>query len=694
MPKKNILTRSKKQKAFALMQSNQLHEAKSLFEQISATDKHDAETWCALGAVNGMLGLYDESIRCCRQAIAIRPDDHKAYSNLTVALEAVGRLDEAVAAGQEAVRINPNDVDTHYNLGNALKSQGRLDEAIASYHKALRLNPDDAESRLNLGIALAAQGKLTEAIEHYQRALRIRPNYAEAYNSLGVALAALENHEQAIAAYRQALKIKPDYANAHNNLAIVLEAQGRLEEAVAGYREALRIRPNFAEACNNLGNALKGQGQLDEAVKSYREALRIKPDYPSAYSNLLLALNYSTDYDPAVCFTEHVRYHEAHDHNQAALPSYTNTNEPDKRLKVGYVSPDFQSHSVAFFIELILRHHDPAMVETFCYAEVKSPDSTTERLKGLAAHWRNTCGETDAQLAEMIHADEIDILVDLAGHTARNRLPVFALKPAPVQVTYLGYPNTTGLPTMDYRLTDALADPPGQEAFYSEKLIRLPQGFLCYTPPTESPEVGPLPASQTGHVTFGSFNMLPKINPSVVETWSRILKATPRSRLILKNKSFRDEAVRERYLAFFQKHGIAADRLELIGWLPRIADHLDLYHRIDIALDTFPYNGTTTTCEALWMGAPVITLAGDRHAGRVGVSLLTQIGLTDLIADTPEDYVNRAVQLAENPERVADLRSGLRERMVNSVLCDGKTFAQNLETAYREMWKRWCAGQK
>jgi predicted O-linked N-acetylglucosamine transferase (SPINDLY family) len=314
----------------------------------------------------------------------------------------------------------------------------------------------------------------------------------------------------------------------------------------------------------------------------------------------------------------------------------------------------------------------------------------TERLKQRSHHWHNIRGKTDDDVAALIRADAIDILIDLAGHTENNRLPVFARKPAPVQVTYLGYPNTTGLRTIDYRLTDIEADPPGQEPYHTEQLVRLPHGFLCYTSPPDAPAVTALPTSTVGHVTFGSFNNLAKMTPEVIGLWAQILKAIPGSRLVIKNKSMKDGPTRERYLALFRETGITEDRLDFVAWIPEAADHLGAYAHVDIALDTFPYNGTTTTCEALWMGVPVITLAGERHAARVGVSLLTRVGLTELIAQSPEEYVKLAVELAADTERLVQLRAGMRERMKHSPLCDAKSFTRDLETAYRGMWREWC----
>jgi predicted O-linked N-acetylglucosamine transferase (SPINDLY family) len=371
--------------------------------------------------------------------------------------------------------------------------------------------------------------------------------------------------------------------------------------------------------------------------------------------------------------------------------TYINDRTDGRRLKVGYVSPDFRQHSVAYFLEPLLRSHDRKVIEVFCYAEVGWPDTVTERFKQLADHWVTTVGMSDDATAERIRRDGIDILVDLAGHTSKNRLPVFARKPAPVQVTWLGYPNTTGLTAIDYRFVDAVTDPEGEtEALASETLVRLPGGFLCYGGPDDAPAPGPVPSLTTGTVTFGSFNNPAKLSAATLDAWADVLARLPQARLLLKGKPFADPATRALYLDRLAKRGVAVERIELVAWLPE-EGHLALYNRIDIALDPFPYNGTTTTCEALWMGVPVITLRGDRHASRVGASLLTQTRLTDLIADSVEAYVETAVALAGDPARLSELRQSLRPRMAASPLCDAPAFADKIEHAYRTIWQRWCA---
>jgi predicted O-linked N-acetylglucosamine transferase (SPINDLY family) len=464
--------------------------------------------------------------------------------------------------------------------------------------------------------------------------------------------------------------------------------------AMTCYDTALRLQPNFMMARLNKGNVLAALGLRGDAIASYQQALRLKPDYDVPHSNILFCLN-ETETDPEVVFREHQAWNVQHALHLASTHAFANTIDTDRRLRIGYVSPDFRRHSVAYFFEPLLAHHDTTRFETICYSDVSHPDAVTQRLEALACRWQPVHNLNHEQLAEKIRADGIDILIDLAGHTSNNRLLVFARKPAPVQVTYLGYPNTTGLTAIDYRLTDNLADPPGTtDQWHTETLVRLPHGFLCYQPSDNTPPVMPLPSASSGKITFGSFNAQRKVTDKVIALWARILNAVPGSRLMLHNKALSDTRNCELLASQFAEQGIAREKLEMLGWLPSAADHLALYRQIDIALDTFPYNGTTTTCEALWMGLPVITLAGHTHPGRVGASLLTQIGLTDFIATNHDDYAAMAVQWAGETENLARLRSNLREQMSASPLCDAASFAQQLESAYRSMWQQWCNSQQ
>lgn len=635
-----------------------LKEAEAIYRQILEIHGDNAEALYVLGRIAFGSGRSDIAVEFISKAISLNDTNAAFHNDLGVAFTAWGNLDKAIASYRRAITIEPGNADAHSNLGYALREKGKLEEAIAYCQQAITIKPDYDKAHINLGNALADQGKLDAAVEHYEQALRLNPDCPETYYNLGNALV----------------------------------NRGQLDAAIQQYREALRLKTDYADAHNSLGHALKSQGRLDEALEEYRQALKINPYLARAHSNLLLSLQYMPGINRAQMFAEHQRWAEQH---AAPLVAVTYRHgkylAPERRLKVGYVSPDFCAHSVAFFIEPVIVSHDRAKFEVICYADVPRPDTVTEALQHAADGWRNIARMTDEQVAGLVRSDGIDILVDLAGHTARNRMCLFARKPAPLQVTYLGYPDTSGLPTMDYRITDFWADPQGQmDHLYVEELVRLPKSFLCYHPRGDSPEASTLPALGNGHVTFGSFNNRCKVNHEVVEAWSSILEKIPDSILILKARALADEETRQILRKMFVKHGVAPNRIELFSPLPFV-QHLQLYNRIDIGLDTFPYNGTTTTCEALWMGVPVIVLAGKHHASRVGVSLLWNVGIPDLIAKSTEDYVEKATQLAHDLEQVRDLRANLRCMMLKSSLMDAKGMTRSLEDAYRWMWRRWCS---
>jgi len=709
----------------ALKDLGNLDEAAVCYRRAVLLKPGIAEIHNNLGTVFKDQGKLDEAVSCYRQAVVLKPDYAEAHSNLGNAFRDQGKLDEAIAAFGQAIVLKPTLAEAHTNLGNALRDLGNLDEAVVSYRRALRLKPGIAEIHNNLGTLFKDQGNLDEAVNCYQQTLVLKPNYAEANSNLGNALRDQGKLDEAIAAFRQALVLNPTLAEAHTNLGNALRDRGKLDEAILCYQQAVVLNPNFAEAHSNLGNALndqgkldeaeicshralllkpgiaeihsnlgnvfKDQGKLDEAVAAYRQALVLKPDYADSHSNLLFCLNYVDDISNEEIYKESVCWNERHAlRYRPSNVAYNNERRSDRRLRIGYVSPDLRTHSVAYFLEPLLQGHDRQAVEIFCYADVVQPDSVTTRLQGLADHWLMTIGLSDDKLAARIRTDGIDILIDLAGHTAHNRLGVFAREPAPVQVTWLGYPNTTGLDAIDYRLVDAVTDPVGEaDACASETLLRLPSGFLCYGGPEGMPEPADPPCLTAATVTFGSFNNPAKVSPSTLDVWAKLLTRLPEARLLLKGKSFANATTRALFIARLGERGVAPERVELVAWAPSNIAHLALYERVDIALDPFPYNGTTTTCEALWMGVPVITLRGDRHAGRVGASLLSHGGLTDWIAGSVEDYVEIAVALAGNPSHLRDLRRSLRPHLKASPLCDSKAFAGQIEAAFRTMWQQW-----
>ena len=634
-------------------------------------------------------GNLAEAERSYRKILRIVPQ-HAAAAHLLAAIAYDGgRIEEAADLAGRALTARPDFPEALVNLGIIRRAQGRFDESAASLERAIALRPAYPDALNSLGLTRHAGGRPAAAVECYRRALSCQPGYADAYNNLGNALMTLGDFAGAATAFRQALGINPGFVDAVLNLGNLHKESGESGEAIQCYRRALRFAPGSAAAYNNLGNVFRDQGRPEDAADHYRQALAYRPDYGDAISNLLFCLNNSDRSSRVQVFAEHVRL--AADLAAAAGPplSVATPSAPGRRLRIGYVSPDFREHSVAYFFLPLLAAHDRTEVEIFCYAQVMVPDVMTERLRGLSEHWLRTVGIGDADLAARIRGDGIDVLVDLAGHTAHNRLGVFAHRPAPVQITWLGYPNTTGLATIDYRLVDAVTDPEGEaDAFASETLIRLPDGFLCYGSPDHAPEPAAAPCRENGFVTFGSFNNPAKLSDTTIALWAALLRRLPTARLLLKGQSFADAATAAFTRERFAGHGLAPERLDLVARIADTAGHLGAYARIDIALDPTPYNGTTTTCEALWMGVPVVTLLGDRHAGRVGASLLARVGLDDLIARDGDAYVDIAAALAGDIGRLTNLRRTLRPTMAGSSLCDARAFAQKIETVYRDLRSR------
>ncbi len=634
-------------------------------------------------------GRLREAEAIYRQILQIEPDQPDALHLLGVIAHHMGRHQIAVEQIRKAIALNPNVAEFHNNLGEAYRALGMNHEAVEGYRRALALKPGFAEAHYNLGIQLSDQGLIEDAITSYRNALVCNPQYAEAHNNLGNALLGQGQEEEAVACYRRALDIKPDYAAAHNNLGNACKAQGRLEEAIECYQRALALTSDYAEAHVNLGNALCEQGSIEEALACYRRALTIKPHFAEAHSNLLLALHYHPVEDPALLFDLHREWNDKYAKSLAAMIApHPNRCGTDRPLRIGYVSADFRRHPVGYFLKPVLAAHDRSRFELFCYSMVGKEDDFTAEIQASAGTWRNITGMSDENVAATIRNDGIDILVDLSGHTAGNRLLVFAGKPAPIQVAWIGYVDTTGLDTMDYLLADDFVSPPEGAQSFTEQLVKLPGSYLCYEPPKYAPPVSSLPALLSGHLTFGCFNNLSKVSGEVVVLWSRILRELPGSRLVLKTKSLNDQHAQERYRQLFLAQGIQPGRVDLLGSSPHV-ELLNHYGRIDMALDPFPYTGGLSTCEALWMGVPVITLVGSTFLSRIGGSLLTHAGLTEAVTCSPAQYVERAVKLGKDLEHLSRMRLGLRARVAAS-LCDAETFVHNLERAYQAMWRRWC----
>ncbi len=606
-----------------------------------------------------------------------------AALRLAIQHHRAGRLDEAQAIYQRILEAEPHHPDALHLLGLIAHQQGQHARAAELIRQAIDLRPTAAEFHTNLGVVCRELGQHADAATAYRRALQLKPHLAEAHNNLGVVLQEQEQLDAAVACFRHALELKPDYAEAVNNLGTALQEQGDLDAAVACFEQALRQNPLYATAWNNLGTAFKDQGDLDRAIDCFQRALAQQPDYGAAHSNLLFTLHYRDGIRLDELAAAHARFHEQH---AAALATATQPHvaarNPAQRLRLGFVSPDLAAHPVGLFLIRALENLDRRQFQLVCYSDRLQADSITRRFQAVAHAWRDVCGLPDEQLAQQIRADQIDMLFDLSGHTARNRMLVFARRPAPVQLTWLGYVGTTGLQAMDYLLADRHETPPGAEPYYREKVLRLPDGYVCFDPPPDAPPVSPLPALTAGHVTLGSFNNPAKLTPAVVATWSEILTRLPNARLLLKYRGLDSRAAQSRLRELFARHGIDAARVELSGRAAPL-ELLACYAQLDLALDPFPYNGGLTTCEALWMGVPVVTCPGETFASRHSLSHLTTVGLTETIARDRSDYVERVVALAGDLPHLAALRGELRSRVAASPLCDGKRFAANLAELLR-----------
>jgi predicted O-linked N-acetylglucosamine transferase (SPINDLY family) len=630
-----------------------------------------------------------EACQALERATALRGDQAETHNELGLARMDDGNLTAATAAFRRALSLQPDYMEAHNNLALALHRQGEYDEAGASLRRALELEPQSTEVMGNLGMVLRAQGRAAEAVETYRAALVSSPREPVTLTNLGNALIDLSRHEEAIACFREAIAVAPDYAEAHYNWGTAHLRADQFQAAAEKFSDALARNPDFPGAAGGLGSALFELGRVEEAIQALRRALLLQPDDKDVHSFLLFSQLHSSEVTAKQIFAEHCEW--ARRHAARFVPGSAtrrNSPEPERRLRIGYVSGDFRHHSVAQFFEPVLAQHDRGRFEIFCYSNLSFGDATTELLRGRADCWREISSLSDDAAADLVRSDGIDILVDLSGHTKYNRLLVFARKPAPVQATWLGYLNTTGLEAIDYRITDPKASPEGRlDAFHSEQLLRLPDCQWCYQPPPGCPEVSDPPAARNGFVTFGSFSSLAKIGPRVVELWCRLLELDPNARLLIVGRGL--GAIREGYLSRFGNRGIAPERVDLREF-QSFRNYLALHGSVDVTLDTFPYAGGTTTCHSLWMGVPVVSLAGDSPPSRGGVSLLKTVGLDELVADTPQRYLDIACDLAGDTGTLATLRTSMRARMSASPLMDAARFAHELEQAYRSMWRRWC----
>jgi predicted O-linked N-acetylglucosamine transferase (SPINDLY family) len=675
----------------ALQNLGRMDEAEASYRYALKIMPNYARAHSNLGSTLQELGRLDEAETSYRLALKYDPDYAKAHCNLGAVLKDLGRLDEAEASFRRALQIKPDYAEAHYNLGVTLKDMGRLDEAETSLQRALQIKPDYAEAHYNLGNTLCNLGRLDEAEVNLQRALQIKPDDVEALNCLSVVLHGLGRLGEADAILRRALQIKPDHAVIYSNLGVALLDMGRLREAEANLRLALEIKPNQAGALNNLGNILCAMGRMEEAEVIFRQVLQIEPDHVMAYSNLLFCLTHSTTMDAETLFAEHCRFGERFEAPlRASWPQHANIRNPERCLQVGFVSGDLHNHAVSSFIEPVLAHLSGyPQLSLHAYSNHAVEDASTRRIREHLTHWQSIVSLSDAALAEKIRADNIDVLIDLSGHTAKHRLLTFARKPAPVQATWIGYPGTTGLRAMDYYLADRFLLPEGEfDNQFTEKIVRLPVS-APFLPSEHAPPVNALPALSNGYVTFGSFNRPSKLSRHVIALWSQLLRALPDSRMLL--GAMPQDNKYDNLIEWFAQEGIARERLSFHS-RSGMDRYLALHHQVDVCLDTFPYNGGTTTWHALWMGVPTLTLSGNTLPGRVGVAILAHVGLGAFAAHDAADFVRKGLFWAGNLAELSDIRAGLRGRFAKSALNQPAVVAAGMERALRIMWRRWCAG--
>lgn len=667
-------------------------EALDVLRKVADLSPGDAAVLYNLGNAYADAGQIDQAMASYLGALEAKPDFAEAYHNLGAIHRDLGATDEAISCFRQALRIRPDYVAVLNKLGNILADQDKPGEAAACFQRAVEARPDDPESNNNLATCLIHLGRYADAKDACSRILGRQPHLADAHCNLGIALTALGQLDEAVGSYRRALQLRPEFAEAYCNLGIALTELGKFHEAAATLRRAIEINPALAEAHCNLGNVCKEFGQIDEAIAEFRQALQITPSHTRALSSLLFVFNYLPGLCPDTVLAHARRFGELVSRRAPPThPGWPNDPDPDRRLQVGLVSGDLCHHPVGYFIEGILAAAAKASgrIDFTAYYSHHASDDVTDRIRICCKRWRSVVGFSDAEFVETVRSDGIDILIDLSGHSAHNRLAAFAWRPAPLQVTWLGYFATTGVAEMDYLLADPISLPERMEAQFTERIWRLPETRLCFTPPNEDVAAASLPACANGHITFGCFNALAKMNDEVVKVWAKILSLVPGSRLFLKTKQLGDSPVRDDVVGRFAALGITEDRLILEGASSR-ARYLAAYNDVDISLDPFPFPGGTTTVESLWMGVPVLTLCGENLVSRQGASLLTNAGLPEWVADDTDDYVRRAVSYAGDLEHLAQLRSQLRQRVLKSPIFDAARFVHHLEAALRGMWSRWC----
>ncbi len=669
--------------------ANQFPAAEAALRRVLATEPMNPIALAYLGMMAILFGNNESARVLLERSLAASGPRADTYVSLGLALCNLAKYDAAIDVLRSAIRMQPGNDAAHNNLGNALKGQGNLAAAEESYRAAIQANPHAPEAYGNLASLLLGQRRLDEAFSAAEEAIRLHPAFAQALNVRGAVLREKRRTNEAIASLQAALQANPNYADAYLNIGNAYQDLHQLDNAIAAYQEVIRLRSNDWGSHQGLALVLQESGMMENAIAYLRRAMELSPDDAALRSNLIYYLHFaeSTADDTAIN-EQHQQWRE-----QYAAPlrlriqPHLNDRDPERKLRIGYVSPDFFHQAESFFVMPLLEAHDHNQVQVVCYSSVSKPDDVTARFKKTAAEWHDVQSLDNSSLAQRIREDRIDVLMDLTMHMGGNRLLLFAEKPAPVQFSWLAYPGSTGLDTIDYRLTDGFMEPAGQnDSWSAETPIRLPDCWCCYHPLTDQPEVNALPALQSGKITFASLNSSCKHGETVWRLWAEVLRAVPQSTLYFLT---REGSHRELMRQFFQSESVDPERILFTEPLSR-AEYLRFYHRIDIALDPFPYNGITTTCDALWMGVPVITIAGRVPRSRAGLSVITNAGMPEFIMDSHEGFVRRVCELSSDLGKLAEIRASLRARMEHSPLMDANRFARNVESAYRMAWRNWC----
>jgi len=672
-------------KAVESFQIGDFDGAESLLIHVLKNEPSNFDALHILGVIKGTNNLHHEALDCFSKALNIAPNNSYLHFNIAKAFSEIGEHQEALKHNLNSTQLNPEYPEGWVNYGKSLLTLGRVNDAFSAIENAINLNPNYAEAWSNRGVALTDLKSYKEAIASFDKALQINPQLAEAWSNRGVALQNLKYYEQSLASYDKAISINPNYAEAWSNRGNALQDLKHYQQSLASYDKAISIKPEYAEAWSNRGNALNDVGLFTLAEASHREAIRCDPNYFSAYSNLLFTLNHNVFLNPQNALKEAKIYGAKI--SDKSTPKFTkwNVDIETKKLKIGFISGDICNHPVGYFVEGLIECLEVTKFELHAFPTISLTDDLTDRVKPFFTKWSPIYGMTDRDAASVIHNSGIHILIDLSGHTAHNRLPVFSYRPAPVQASWLGYFATTGLPEMDYFIGDPHMSITKEEIHFTEAAWKLPDTWLCLKPPNFQLLISPLPALNNGFVTFGSFGSLSKVNDIVLETWATVLKLSPKSKLLMKTKQFEDSAQIEVVQDRFAKFGVSPDRLILEGPGTR-ENYYKTYSRVDVVLDTFPYPGGTTSVDALWMGVPVITLKGDRFLSHLGESIAINAENTDWIAQGEDDYVRKAVEFSFNLKRLEYQRSTLRDRVLKSPLFDTNRFAKNFSAALWGMW--------